>query len=218
MTWRLSAGVRSISTSEASQRLHAGDLTFRSLNKNRYYSKNKRSFSTSFSDTPLNPYFVSGFSDGESSFHISFLKNNKYKTGFQILPKFTIQLHIKDISLLKNIQSFFGVGTITIKHINNIPAFAVYSVQSLYDIVTKIIPHFDKYLLLSKKRADYILFKEIIYLIIKKDHFTKEGLLKIINIKAFMNKGISEELKKEFTNIIPVERPIVDISNISKLN
>jgi len=28
MTWRQSAGVRSISTSEASQRLHAGDLTY----------------------------------------------------------------------------------------------------------------------------------------------------------------------------------------------
>jgi hypothetical protein len=29
----------------------------------------------------LNPYFISGFIDGEASFIISIFKNNKYTTG-----------------------------------------------------------------------------------------------------------------------------------------
>ena len=37
-------------------------------------------------------------------------------------------------------------------------------------ISDKIIPHFDKYILITKKQADYRLFKEIIMLIIKGEH------------------------------------------------
>jgi LAGLIDADG endonuclease len=74
-------------------------------------------FARGFSSTSdLSPYFVSGFSDGDSSWHISVLKNKAYKTVFKVLPVFTTQLHVKDLSLLLKIQSFFsGVGVITRK-------------------------------------------------------------------------------------------------------
>jgi hypothetical protein len=41
----------------------------------------------------------------------------------------------------------------------------------------------------------------------KGKHLTNEGLLEIISIKASMNKGLNESLKKEFPNVIPVNRP-----------
>jgi hypothetical protein len=53
--------------------------------------------------------------------------------------------------------------------------------------MTKIIPHFDEYPLITQKRADYILFKQIANIIIKKEHLTNEGLQKIINIRANIN-------------------------------
>lgn len=60
--------------------------------------------------------------------------------GFQALPVFTIQLHIKDLDLLKKIQLFFGVGVITIKkNTEKEPISAVFSVQSLKDITSVII-------------------------------------------------------------------------------
>jgi hypothetical protein len=69
-----------------------------------------RKYSTSnlrpFNDK-LNPFCVSGFSDGESTFSISILKNNKSKTGWTILPEFSIELKSQDIELLHKIQSFF---------------------------------------------------------------------------------------------------------------
>ena len=40
--------------------------------------------------------------------------------------------------------------------------------------------HFYKYTLLTKKRADFILFKTIIILMSKKEHLQIEGLKKII--------------------------------------
>lgn len=50
--------------------------------------------------------------DGESSFIISIVQNTKYKSGWNVKPKFQLALHKKDISLLKDIQSYFGVGNI----------------------------------------------------------------------------------------------------------
>lgn len=50
----------------------------------------------------LNPYYVTGFSDGESSFIIQLPKGNS--GNYQVQPKFSIELHKKDILLLKRIQ------------------------------------------------------------------------------------------------------------------
>ena len=88
-------------------------------------------------------------SDGESSFHISVLKNKGHKSSFQVLPVFSIQLHIKDLYLIEKIQDFFFcVGVIIKKSKSN---SVIYSVQSLKDINSVIIPHFDLYPLLTKK-------------------------------------------------------------------
>jgi hypothetical protein len=48
----------------------------------------------------------------------------------------------------------------------------------------------------------------------KGEHLTIKGLKKIINIKASMNLGISEIIKSEFSQINPVERPIIQTKNI----
>lgn len=174
-------------------------------------------FAKGFSTTSgLSPY-VSGFSFpprgiGESSFHVSVLKKTGYKTGFQVFPVFTTQLHIKDLSLLLKIQSFFsGVGTITKK--SNAET-VIYSVQSLKEISFVIVPpsHFSAYPLLTNKRADFLLFKEVPELMNSGEHLTKEGLAKIVNIKASMSKGLSEQLKEQFLDVVPVQRPVIEIS------
>jgi hypothetical protein len=42
------------------------------------------------------------------------------------------------------------------------------------------------------------------------EHLTIEGINKIASLKASMNRGLSENFKPGFPNIIPVERPIVE--------
>ena len=59
-----------------------------------------------------------------------------------------------------------------------------------------------------------ILFKQAITLVNNKNHLTVEGLNQIINIKASMNLGLSDRLKLEFPNFIPVERPIINLDNV----
>lgn len=55
---------------------------------------------------PLNPFFVTGFTDGEGCFSINLTKNKKYKTGFNVALFFSIGLHKKDKALLEQIKNF----------------------------------------------------------------------------------------------------------------
>nr|YP_010218638.1 LAGLIDADG endonuclease [Morchella brunnea]UBU98501.1 LAGLIDADG endonuclease [Morchella brunnea] len=88
------------------------------------------------------PYFITGLSDGESSFCVSISKYKKLKTGWLVRAVFRIELHSREISLLYGIQSFFGVGNISIGKTRDTVA---YSVGSTQDLTNVIIPHFLKY-------------------------------------------------------------------------
>lgn len=60
---------------------------------------------------------------------------------------------------------------------------------------------------MTQKYGDYLLFRETVMLMIRKEHLTKEGLHKIAAIKASMNLGLSKKLQAAFPNIKPVARP-----------
>jgi hypothetical protein len=110
------------------------------------------------------------------------------------------------------LQQFFGgIGKINIdsKHEN-----VKYTVTKLSDLINVIIPHLLKYPLLTKKAADFILFKKVVEITYNKNHLSIDGLYKIVNIKAAMNKGLSEELKSNFINLNIVERPLIVNKNI----
>jgi hypothetical protein len=81
-------------------------------------------------------------------------------------------------------------------------------------ILNKIIPHFDKYFLITQKQADYLLFKKIVMLMERGEHLKLEGLQAIINIRASLNLGLSEVLKAAFPKTIPVVRPLVPKAEI----
>ena len=60
----------------------------------------------------LHPWFITGFADGEGCFTLSLVRNKKLKIGWGVKAVFSIGLHQKDLALLEQIKSFFGVGSI----------------------------------------------------------------------------------------------------------
>jgi hypothetical protein len=93
-----------------------------------------------------------------------------------------------------------------------------FRVNSLQDLTNIIIPHFLKYPLLAQKAADFDLFKQVTELMKNKAHLKTEGIKEIINIKASMNLGLSDELKSNFINTVPVLRPTIKTTNIPDSN
>lgn len=73
--------------------------------------------------------------------------------------------------------------------------------------MASVIDHLDKYPLITNKLADYILFKQVVGMMLLKEHLTSEGLDKIVAIKAAMNRGLPEELASSFPYILPKLRP-----------
>ena len=178
--------------------------TLSSLINKRFYCS---SLTVQNTNSKLNPWTVTGFSDGESSFMVRVRKNSKYKTGWLVAAIFSIVAHKKDLLLLEAIKEFFG-GLGSIKKNGN-STFS-YRIESSEQIIKIILPFFDKYPLMTEKLGDYLLFKKVIELMNTKEHLTQQGLEKIVSLKASINKGLSEELQAAFPQCITIPRPVVN--------
>ena len=156
------------------------------------------------------PWFISGFTDAEGCFLVLVRKSPKSKLSWQLECNFTINLHSKDRDLLKLIQTYFkGAGRIG-KERNSCCDFTI---GSLDQIITKVIPHFDKYPLKTNKYSDYLLFKEVVMMMQRGEHLTSEGLQKVINIRASLNRGLTPSLKEAFPNTVALPRPSLTLDN-----
>lgn len=129
--------------------------------------------------------------------------------GWAVVAAFQISLHVKDKAILNAIEAFFG-GIGQNKQGKNKWTFVV---SSLKDI-QKIVEHFDTYPLITQKYGDYLLFREAVTLIQRKEHLTLEGLEKIVAIKASMNLGLSKKLQEAFPIIKPKGRLLVHTPQI----
>lgn len=121
----------------------------------------------------LDPNWVTGFIDAEGYFIVLIAIDKNYKTGWTIKTRFSISLHKKDLAILELIKTYLGnVGNILKQGKDSVQ----YKVASLESITKVIIPHFDKYPLITQKKADYELWKRVIEIVSCKGHLTTEGL------------------------------------------
>jgi len=109
---------------------------------------------------------------------------------------------------LEEIKNFFVVGTI-IKRVKKGNPTAIYSVQSISALKHVILPHFNKYNLLTQKKEDFRLFSLVVDMLYDNQHKNEEGLNKILSYKASMGKGLSKTLLSIFPGIQPTVRNLV---------
>ena len=83
-------------------------------------------------------------------------------------------------------------------------------IESIKDLPI-VIKFFDEHLLITKKHADYLLFKLAVNLVLNKEHLTTEGLEKIDAIRELMNRGQPSKLLQSTpaTSTFSVFRPSV---------
>ncbi len=130
-------------------------------NKNNNYIAYKRYFYTYSKDQLLSissnvkiePWYITGFANAESSFKVVVFNSKTVKLGWSVRCEFSIELHKKDLGLLNHIQYFFdGVGRIVE---NQGRGSFIYIITKPVDLNILIIPHFNKYPLLTQKWADF---------------------------------------------------------------
>ena len=132
----------------------------------------------------VNPWFITGLTDAEGSFIVQIIKDDSRKLGYFVLVSFELALNVKDRLLLDLLQETMGnIGNI---YYNPQDDTYKYKVSNIEGLINFVIPHFQKYPLLTQKRVDFELFARIIQIINKKEHLTLKGLQEIINIKSLI--------------------------------
>ena len=130
---------------------------------------NFKQISTFYENNILNPWFVTGLIDAEGCFNISISKSlKKSKLGWVVQVRFIVELHLKDLALIRNLQSFFGgIGTIT-----TTAKVARFSIVGLNDIINFVLPHFDNFPLQSVKWIEFKLWRSCVIIMKNKGHLT----------------------------------------------
>lgn len=182
-------------------RLSKRPLTTECLNSSAYGEK-------------LNPWYLTGFVDGEGSFLINVHARYDHKLGYNVNLVFKLKIHSRDIKLLENIRnSLDEIGNIAIRK----DGYIEFIVSSIKDIKV-LINHFDTYPLITQKWADYQIFKQTFILINNKEHLTLEGLKKVLSLKSVFNNGLSDLLKAIFPDILSTIRPQTPLPKIQDPN
>jgi len=145
----------------------------------------------SFKNIPLDMvWYLVGFVDGEGSFNVSFRKRSDYGIGWKLGLSFNISQ--KDPDILYAMEKCFGCGTVRFRK----DGVGYYEVCNFSDIQNIIIPFFDRYQLKTKKRFDFLAFRSIAKLVFTKQHLTRTGLVRVLELREQMNGGG----KRKFTN------------------
>jgi hypothetical protein len=135
---------------------------------------------------PLDPWFVSGLTEGEGCFCISLALRRKLRTGLEVRPSFSLSLNEKDLELLRDLQTFFGCGWIRESKADRTFKYEARSVSNLLD---PIIPHFERYPLRGCKAKSFAAFADVCRMIEQGDHLRRDGVRRIIDIAYEMNLG-----------------------------
>jgi hypothetical protein len=132
----------------------------------------------------LDAQWIVGFVDGEGCFHVGINPHPEMSAGFQVLPEFTVVQHERDVQVLHALKSYFGCGVVR-KNNGDRMAFRVRGHEHLSK---NVIPFFEKHPLKSRKRVDFIKFREIVSLMSRGMHLTGEGVEQIRAIAEQMNR------------------------------
>lgn len=153
-----------------------------------------RDFSKPRFNNKLIPWQVTGITDGEGGFFCNITQKSLVKLNVKLEYKVTQKSHSEGI--LYEIKDYFGCGNVVID--NRKSDTKKYHIVALSDILNKVIPHFEKYPCVTSKFLNFIDWKKIAFKMAEKEHFTKEGIIEIINIANNMNTKRSFEEKYNF--------------------
>jgi LAGLIDADG endonuclease len=130
------------------------------------------------------PSYISGYVDGEGCFTITFSPRRGLRTGWEVRPSFSVSQNADRGEVILIIKEYFGCGSIrpdrsdkTIK----------YEVRRIDDLIEKVIPHFERYPLLSSKQKDFDRFARVCRLVQQGVHLTASGLREIVGLALEMN-------------------------------
>lgn len=128
--------------------------------------------------------YLSGFVDGEGCFCVTFNKSGRHKFGWDIRPSFSVSQNSDRAEVLYLLRDRFGEGMIRPDRSDKTLKYEIRSIEKLIRVV---IPHFEKYPLLSSKQKEFERFAEICRRMFRKEHLTAQGFREIAKLAEGLN-------------------------------
>ena len=104
--------------------------------------------------------------------------------GWEVRPSFSVSQNGDRAEVLHAIQAYFGCGTLRPDRSDNT---LKWETRRLEDLLERVIPHFERYPLLSGKRRDFEAFAAVCRLLAGGAHRTRDGLSMIVELARTMN-------------------------------
>jgi hypothetical protein len=143
---------------------------------------------------PLDPWYVSGLTEGEGCFCVSFAKRSKLRLGLEVRASFSLSLNERDADLLRGLQVFFECGWIRESRSDRTWK---YEVRAIADLTERILPHFERFPLRGNKARSLQSFVVVCRMIEQGDHLQLDGLREIVDIATEINLGKRRYSKEE---------------------
>lgn len=134
--------------------------------------------------TMISAAWIAGFTDAEGCFYIAVTPCVTSKLKFRVVISFSISQNLNDNNVLKEIQSYFGCGHLTVpRYMNSRKLMQEFRIIGIQNCARTVLPFFDVNPLLTHKKYDYEAFREVVQLCLRKEHLTSDGLDRIRKIK-----------------------------------
>jgi hypothetical protein len=130
--------------------------------------------------------YISGYVDGEGCFAVAVNRNPTCRTGFQLVPEFHVSQNADRRQVLVLIRQRFG-GSGYIKPNGRKDRALVYVVRRRDDLLTHVIPFFERSPLLSSKQEDFEKFATIVRAMAENCHRTPGGFSRLLDQALSMN-------------------------------
>ena len=127
--------------------------------------------------------YISGYADGEGCFSVSIRRRSKLRVGWEVRPSFSVAQKRGRTEVLNLMLQYFRCGTLRYSSTDDTEH---YETRSITDISKYIVPHFEKYPLLSSKQRDFEIFKTVCEIIKDGKHLQILGLQQILILTASM--------------------------------
>ena len=138
--------------------------------------------------------WITGFTDGEGCFSVSFNKKERLRTKIEVRPSFSLAQKGSPPVSLTVIEKYFGEGGL---RFSSGDGMWIYETRSIKVLTSTIIPFFKKHRLKTKKENDFNIFCEICSMIQQSQHLNPIGLREII-LKAYtMNSSGKRKYTQE---------------------
>jgi hypothetical protein len=125
---------------------------------------------------------------------VSFSRRPRLRLGLEVRPSFSLSLNEKDRSLLADLQTFFGCGSLRESRGDRTVKFEA---RSTRDLLAQVVPHFERFPLRGSKARSFQGFSRVCRMIEQGDHLGRPGLETIVRIAYEMNLGKRKHVQED---------------------